>query len=466
MKTIKTIVIAASLTTFGVADIMAQVPFAGNGTPGYSGDGGAATSAQLSYVTGISSDATGNIFISDAGNSDVRMVNTSNTISTYAGNQTAGFSGDGGAATSASMQGNGFIANDGAGNLYISDAAGTRIRKVTASTGVITTIAGTGTAGNTGNGGAATLAQITVNSLAVDASGNIYFTDAANSIVRQINTSGTISVYAGNGTAGYSGDGGAATSAQLSLSSYYSLGNALTVDVSGNLYISDAGNSVVRKVNTSGTISTYAGNGGFTHSGDGGAATSASIKNLGPIAMNAAGDLFIAAHSSTSLPILRRVDAAGTITTDRDSSWFQALGISYGVSFNMFHIDINNNLYFDIMGGCAIGTAPGTVYKLALTQTPRITMGSIITSPPSIEPTDVPALSVFSPNEDGKDDKTMLMLAGNKIEIYNRNGSLVRTLEGSKVWDGKDYSGTVVPMGYYVAMSKETNASTNISVVK
>jgi len=132
----------------------------------------------------------------------------------------------------------------------------------------------------------------------------------------------------------------------------------------------------------------------------------------------------------------------------------------------MFHIDINNNLYFDIMGGCAIGTAPGTVYKLALTQTPRITMGSIITSPPSIEPTDVPALSVFSPNEDGKDDKTMLMLAGNKIEIYNRNGSLVRTLEGSKVWDGKDYSGTVVPMGYYVAMSKETNASTNISVVK
>ena len=118
------------------------------------------------------------------------------------------------------------------------------------------------------------------------------------------------------------------------------------------------------------------------------------------------------------------------------------------------------------MGGCAIGTAPGTIYRLALTQNPRITLGSIITSPPSIEPTGVPALSVFSPNADGKDDETMLMLAGNKIEIYSRYGSLVRTLEGSKIWDGKDYSGAVVPMGYYVAMSKETHASTNISVVK
>lgn len=459
MKTNKTI-LAAFILSMGVANLSAQAPFAGNGTPGYSGDGGAATSAQLSAVSGITGDGSGNIYISDAGNSDVRMVNTSNIISTYAGNQTPGFSGDGGIATAASMASNTHVAMDGSGNLYISDAGGSRIRKVASSSGVITTIAGTGTLGNTGNGGAATSAQIQVYSLVVDAAGNVYFLDGPNSIVRKISTSGTISIYAGNGTQGYSGDGGAATSAQLRPG--YMVGNHLTIDAAGNLYISDGGNNVIRKVNTSGIISTYAGNGTNACSGDGGAAVSASIKYLGPIAIAPNGDLFLASQSATTLPILRRVDAVtGNINTDRDSSWFQALGASFGMSFNMFYIDVNNNLYFDIWAGCGVGSAPGTVYKITLDS-------NEIVIPRIVEKVDPAAVNVISPNADGKDDETLLLLTGNKIEIYNRDGRLVRTLEGvgSKVWDGKDNSGALVPMGHYVAMSKETHSSTSVSVIR
>lgn len=458
MKTTRTILTIFSLS-LSVMNMTAQAPFAGNGTYGYSGDGGPATSAQLASVSGISGDATGNIYISDAGNSDVRMVNTSNIISTYAGNQISGFSGDGGAATSASMQSNTHIALDAAGNLYITDNAGARIRKVSASTGVINTIAGTGIAGNTGNGGAAILAQIQVGSIAVDAAGNIYFADFINSVIRKINVAGTISLYAGNGTAGYSGDGGPATSAQIRVQ-WSSMGNLLALDATGNLYISDVGNNVIRKVNTAGVISTYAGNGTNAHSGDGGAATAASIKNIGPIAINPAGELFLSAQSATGMLTLRRIDGSGKINTDRDSAWFAAIGGAFGNSFNMFYIDVKNTLYFDIWGLCGIGSAPGTVYGLVLdsTKTP-----SIVTI---INREETPSLSIISPNGDGKDDVTLLSLGGNKIEIFNREGVLVKTLEGAKLWDGKDHSGSIVPMGYYIAICKDINTSAQISVIK
>ncbi len=176
-------------------------------------------------------------------------------ITTIAGNGTAGYSGDGGAATAAELAYPEGLALDGSGNIYIADNLNNRIRKLTPS-GIISTIAGNGTAGYSGDGGPATAAELyQPTGLVVDWSGNIYIADLYNNRVRMVTPSGTISTIAGNGTAGYSGDGGDATAAELNWPS------CVAVDGSGNVYIGDENNSCVRMVTPSGTISTFAGNG-------------------------------------------------------------------------------------------------------------------------------------------------------------------------------------------------------------
>jgi hypothetical protein len=245
---------------------------AGNGTDGYSGDGGAAASAQLNKPFGVAVDSGGNLYIADTFNHRVRKVDASGNISTVAGNGTAGYSGDGGAAASAPLNKPYGVAVDSGGNLYIADTFNHRIRKVDAS-GNISTVAGTGTAGNPGEGEFATSANIKYPyGVAVDSGGNLFYVaDDGSSRVRKVDASGKISTVAGNGTAGYSGDGGAAASAKL----YLPYGVA--VDSGGNLYIADTLNHRVRKVDASGNINTVAGNGTGGYSGDGGAAASAQL---------------------------------------------------------------------------------------------------------------------------------------------------------------------------------------------
>ena len=246
---------------------------AGSGTAGHGGDGGAATSAGLS-ASGVAVDAVGNLYIADSGNSRIRKVDAvMGIITTVAGNGIAGYSGDGGAATSAQLsphlQG---IVVDAAGNLYIADAGNNRIRKVTAATGVIITVAGNGTTGYSGDGGAATSAELGNSyGVAVDAAGNLYIADNGNSRIRKVDAvTSIITTVAGNGIAGYTGDGGAATSAELDHP------QGVGVDAAGNLYIVD--NDRIRKVNAAtGAITTVAGSGIAGYSGDGGAATSASL---------------------------------------------------------------------------------------------------------------------------------------------------------------------------------------------
>ncbi len=276
---------------------------AGTGTRGYSGDGGAATSAQLNYPCAVAVDAAGNLYISDSGNYRIRKVDTSGTITTVAGAGTYGYSGDEGAATLAKLQGPYGVAVDVAGNLYISDYAVNAIRKVDAS-GIITTVAGTGTGGYSGDGGSAVSAQLnSPRGVAADAAGNLYIADTANNVIRKVDTSGIITTAAGTGTSGYSGDGEAALSARLNNPV------SVAVDAAGNLYITDMSNYKIRKVDTAGIITTVAGAGTPGYSGDGGAATSAQLQGPIGVAVDAAGNLYI---SDTGSRVIRKVEASGT----------------------------------------------------------------------------------------------------------------------------------------------------------
>ena len=255
---------------------------------GYSGDGGAATAAQMATPEGVAVDGDGNIYIADNGNNCIRKVDAAGTITTYAGNTTAGFSGDGGPATAAELAYPSGVTIDAAGNLYIADQNNNRVRIVTPG-GTINTFAGTGTGTYGGDGGAATAAQLyRPTGTAVDAAGNVYIADEYNNRIRKVLPSGTITTIAGTGTGGFSGDGGPAVSAHL----YDPWG--VGVDAAGNIYIGDGGNQCVRKIDASGNISTIAGIGGTGgYSGDGGAATAAKLQDPGGVLVDAGGNIYI-----------------------------------------------------------------------------------------------------------------------------------------------------------------------------
>jgi sugar lactone lactonase YvrE len=259
---------------------------ASNGKNIYSGDGGKATNASLDGPFGVASDAVGNLFIADLGNKRIRKVGTNGIITTVAGSGVAGFSGDGGQAINAALDGPSAIAWGGAGNLYIADTYNSRIRKVDTN-GIITTVAGSNSAGYFGDGGAATNASLNYPwSVALDAVGNLYIADTDNNVIRKVDTNGIITTVAGNGTNGYSGDGGPATNANLNNVS------GVAVDPFGNIYVVDQDNNRVRKVDTNGIINTVAG-GGSNGLGDGGVATNATLYEPFGVALDALCNLYI-----------------------------------------------------------------------------------------------------------------------------------------------------------------------------
>jgi sugar lactone lactonase YvrE len=263
---------------------------AGNGTAGTAGAGGPATAAQLAQPTGMTIDNDGNIYIADYNASVIKKVTTSGIMTIFAGNGTEGFSGDGGPASQAKLYRPTAVAVDKEGSLYISDASNKVIRKVTKA-GVITTIAGVpGRAGYAGDGGPATKALLTQPAgIAVDYSGNVYIADPSNSVIRKVNPSGIITTFAGTGVAGYSGDNGPAIKAQFQIGSP----QGLAVDPAGNVYASDYQNHAIRKINAKGIITTIAGNGAPDYAGDGGPAILAKIWYPIGIATDAGGNVFI-----------------------------------------------------------------------------------------------------------------------------------------------------------------------------
>ncbi len=274
--------------------------FAGNGVPGFGGDGGAAAGAQLNQPAGLAVDSSGNLYIADSNNAVIRKVTPQGVISTVAGTGgTEGYSGDGGAATKATLMAPLGVALDGAGNLYIADYYGW-IREVNASTGVITTLAGNGSNGYTGDGGPATAAQFyNPIAVAVDSSGNVYVADSGNGAVRMI-ANGTISTIAGNGTLSYTGDGGPASLAQFSAIS------SIGVDAQGNLYVADTNNNAIRLFPLGGSVTTIAGNGTLGYIGDGGTATVAELNSPRALAVTSSGNVYFADTGNNAVRLLTR----------------------------------------------------------------------------------------------------------------------------------------------------------------
>lgn len=266
---------------------------AGTGSYGYSGDGISATEATLNYPAGVTVDANGNVFVADYANHRVRKVSPDGIIMTFAGNGQTGHSGDGGPATGAKLYWPIGVAIDAIGNVLIADFGNRDIRKVTAD-GIITTIAGNGAAGYSGDGGPATEAALNEpRCVAVDAVGNVYVADTVNHRIRKVSPDGIITTAVGSGSTGYgyggfSGDGGPATDARLNLPA------GVAIDGFGNLYIADSSNHRVRAVGADGIITTIAGSGQNGYSGDGGPATDAALDLPLYVAIDAVGSVYIA----------------------------------------------------------------------------------------------------------------------------------------------------------------------------
>ncbi len=265
---------------------------AGDGTHGYTGDSSLATASELYYPTGVAVDAKGNIYIADQFNNAIRKIDTAGIITTFAGNGTTGFSGDSGIATTAQLWHPADVGIDGRGNVYIVDQDNSRIRKVD-TFGIITTFAGTGAPGYNGDSILADTAQLNFpQGIAVDRYGNVFIADFYNSRIRKVDTTGMITTVAGNGTGGYNGDNIPAIGAEIFDAS------AVAIDDTGNIYISDYYNSRIRKVNVAGIITTVTGNDTAGFRGDGGPAIAGEINYPEGVAVDTNGNIYIADYSN------------------------------------------------------------------------------------------------------------------------------------------------------------------------
>lgn len=335
---------------------------AGNGTTGYSGDGGPATAAALSNPEAVAIDVSGNIFIADTGNSVIReVVASSGKIQTVAGNGKENYSGDGGPATSAELDDPFGVFVDGSGNIFIADTDNSIIREV--SNGTINTVAGIpGSFGYAGDSGPATAAQLDEpEGVFVDGSGNIFIADTSNSVIREVvQATGDIQTVAGNGTAGYFGDGGSATAAELDEPT------GVFVDNSADIFIADTQNSIIREV-SSGTINTVAGTPDVVgYTGDGGPATSAELNYPSTMIVDGSGDIFIA---DTDNYVIREV-TGGNISTFAGNNTLAYSGDG-GLATNAA-LNIPGETFVDSQGNVFIADSDSSVIREVVAATGNI----------------------------------------------------------------------------------------------
>lgn len=392
-------VLAASVVLAQAETPAVITTVAGSGTWGSGGDGGPATSAQLSRPVGVAVDGVGNLYLAEFDREVIRRVTPTGTINRVAGSvQTlvlgltmdiAGFSGDGGPATSAQLRQPQGVAADAAGNFYIADTENHRIRKVTTA-GIINTVAGDGQAAFRGDGGPATAASLSYpNGVAVDASGNLYIADTGNQRVRKVTAGGVISTVAGTGYASYGGDGGPAVAAWLNTPV------SVAVDSNGTIYIADQKNNRIRKVTTAGLISTVAGDGSYGFGGDGGPAVSAQLNQPASVAVDAGGNLYIADSDNHRI---RRVTPAGIINTVAGNGsygfsgdggpataaqLFQPMGVAVDTGGNLYIADFWNHRIRKVTGlatgGMAPSISPGGITSAASYAPGSVSPGEIIT---------------------------------------------------------------------------------------
>jgi sugar lactone lactonase YvrE len=279
--------------------------FAGFNSPAalYGGDGGPATAAHLNVPLAAAIDVLGNVLVADAGNNAIRQISAATSvISTVAGGgNTQGYLGDGGPASQSTLWNPYSVAVDADGNIYIADSQNNAVRKITIATGKISTVAGLGPnhGGYTGDAGTASLAKLNgPHGIAVDADEIIYIADTKNNVIRKI-ADGIITTIAGTGATGYTGDNGPAV-----LATFSSL-KGLAVDGEGNIYIADSGNNVVRMINKeTGKIITVAGNGTAGYSGDGGPAANSQLSSPLGVAIDGKGNLYIADSQNSAIRVV------------------------------------------------------------------------------------------------------------------------------------------------------------------
>ena len=382
---------------------------AGTGGTTFFGNNIPATGAELYYPTGVASDSSGNIYIADRSNCVVREVNAvTQIITTFAGTGVCGFSGDNGPATSAQLNQPYKVAVDSSGDVYIADTSNCVIRKVTG--GTITTFAGKDVCGYSGDGGAATAAELyEPDGVAVDSSGDVYIADQYNYVVRKV-SGGTISTFAGNHTYGYAGDGGPAASAEFE----YVLDVA--VDGFGNVYIADQYNQRIRKVNTSGIISTYAGNGTAGYEGDNTLAYQTSLYYPTGVAVDGAGDVIIADYDNQRVRMVDQSNIIHTIAGDGTAGFngndilatlaelYQPFGVAVDPSGNIYEADFQDWLVRKVNALVILNSYPpsasfGTVSKgstsdpiaLTLSANGTVDIGSITPSAGFKETDDCPS---------------------------------------------------------------------------
>lgn len=323
------------------AQVLKIITLGGNGIIGFSGDGSGAPAAEFDGPLDVAVDNAGNVYVCDVYNYRIRKISTSGIITTVAGNGSVGYTGNGSIASSAEIGPSG-VAADSKYNLYISDRYHAVIRKVNAS-GIISTCAGNGLQGYSGDSSSATVARLRVPlGLAVDKKGNLFIADAGNHVVRRVDTLGKITTYAGMGVPGYFGDGGNAMLAALDSPV------AVAVDRLENLYIVDYFNNVIRKVDANQVITTFAGTGAHGASGDGNLATLATLNNPKGVAVDTNLNVYISDGDNN---VIRQVDASGNITTvvgNGTAGFGGDLGPALGANLNSpcgIAVDVYGSLY-------------------------------------------------------------------------------------------------------------------------